>query len=104
MGVEVDGLSRQLIQAKVPPIKLMVITVASNESTPYWGPNAYGYQSSDPSTIPDGPPILDTALLDQSASELLRQAAIPAYRRFYFKATEGTAVSFLLMSMLTRLV
>ncbi|KAI8057812.1 hypothetical protein BDF22DRAFT_730598 [Syncephalis plumigaleata] len=88
MGIEVDALSREFIRAKVPPVKLMIVTVTTNGSTPYWGSNAYGYQTSNPSSVPDGPPVVATALLDQSASQVLYHAAIPAYRRFYFKATE----------------
>jgi hypothetical protein len=68
LGLAVEKTSKDLVGANFPPINLIVVMQFSNNTAPIWGPLTLMYRTVEPSRIPEGPPAIPVALLDQWAS------------------------------------
>ncbi|KAI9599204.1 hypothetical protein BDF19DRAFT_419500 [Syncephalis fuscata] len=85
----IEQLSRQLVEQKLPPIKLIImmallVSLEVNNTIPYWGLNAPWYATSSPFKIPDGPPSIDIALLDDKVLpkivDIIREELVFAFQ------------------------
>ncbi|KAI9591561.1 hypothetical protein BDF19DRAFT_454485 [Syncephalis fuscata] len=88
IGLATTKLSAQFVQSNYPPIKLIVLMKITNDTAPYWGPNSLEYVSYKPTSIPDGPPSIDIAMLDQWASQTFLDAKLTNKSVFHFMAEQ----------------
>ncbi|RKP09322.1 hypothetical protein THASP1DRAFT_22816 [Thamnocephalis sphaerospora] len=83
VGLAAQSAGKEFEQLGYPPLSLVIMIVFSNDTVPVWGPSTLMYRSTTPS-IPDGPPVVDMALLNQwdSLSFYRQFRAVPFSVRF----------------------
>ncbi|RKP24207.1 hypothetical protein SYNPS1DRAFT_30025 [Syncephalis pseudoplumigaleata] len=88
VGQAARELSTLLQSAGFPAISLLVFMLFINGTVPGWGPYARMYTSRNPSQVPDGPPAIDTMLLDQTATMSFYTSELSHEFGIHFEAEE----------------
>ncbi|RKP09976.1 hypothetical protein THASP1DRAFT_22243 [Thamnocephalis sphaerospora] len=91
IGIAAQRVGSEFQRLGYPSPSLIVVAAFSNSTLPLWGPNTPAYYTATPS-IPDGPPVIDVALLDQWASERFHPKLGDVPSVFAFSAVQERGV------------